>query len=383
MSESGEAPASFIRPSALDLVALDMGYGHLRPAYAISDFLDETPVLLADHAPLANETEQKIWRRARSLYEILSRAGRIPLIGGPLGDILQGVTNIPSLYPVRDLSSRTLAVQLLEKAAQRGLGMGLAERLQRGQRSLLTTFYGPAVLSDYHGCDRIHCVVTDSDVNRVWAPLSPGDSAITYLAPSLRVRRRLRAYGVPEEQIVVTGYPLPHELVGGPEAGALRSNLRRRLTALDPRRAFLRECREEVSHFLGDLPDGPRIAPHLVFAVGGAGAQAELVQQFLPSLARSLRSGKMKLTLVAGLRPEVNSAFRRSIHACDLAAELENGQISILHSKDHSAYFRDFNELLARADVLWTKPSELSFFGALGIPLLFSSPVGRSTQVRG
>jgi UDP-N-acetylglucosamine:LPS N-acetylglucosamine transferase len=40
------------------------------------------------------------------------------------------------------------------------------------------------------------------------------------------------------------------------------------------------------------------------------------------------------------------------------------------------AYFRRFNELLARADVLWSKPSELTFFAALGLPFIAAPPVG-------
>lgn len=360
----------------LDLVAIDMGYGHLRPAHAMSEFLGGQPVLLADREPLSHDAEQKAWQRARTVYELLSRAGRLPLMGGLLGDVLQGITSIPSLYPVRDLSQRTLAVQLLERAAEHGLGRGLAARLQRENRTLLTTFFGPAVLSAYHHCENIYCVVTDSDINRVWAPINPRQADVNYLAPTLRARRRLRAYGVPQENIVVTGYPLPHALVGGPDASSLRNNLRRRLVALDPRGAFLRECQEEVSHFLGELPTGDRVPPHLVFAVGGAGAQSELVAEFLPSLSHSLRRGKLKLTLVAGLRSEVAEDFRRVIDACDLGEEHVGGRIEILLEESHDAYFRAFNNLLISADILWTKPSELTFFGALGIPLLFSAPVG-------
>lgn len=360
----------------LDLVAIDMGYGHLRPAHALSEFLGDQPILVADREPLSNAAEQKIWERARTGYELLSRAGRVPIVGGLLGDLLQGITSIPSLYPVRDLSRRTLGVQLLEKAAQNGLGRGLAARLQRENRTLLTTFFGPAVLSAHHHCDNLYCVVTDSDINRVWAPINPRQSSIHYLAPTPRVRRRLRAYGVREENIVVTGYPLPHQLVGGPEAPLLRENLRRRLAALDPRGAFLRECQEEVSHFLGDLPPSGQVPPHLVFAVGGAGAQAELAREFLPSLAHSIRRGKLKLTLVAGLREEVADLFRQVLHSADLDKEYAEGQVNILIEKTHDEYFRSFNELLVSTDILWTKPSELTFYGALGIPLLFSTPVG-------
>src|SRR5690606_10230512 len=161
---------------------------------------------------------------------------------------------------------------------------------------------------------------------------------------------------------------LPDELVGK-EADALRTNLRRRLVALDPNDRFLHETRKEISHFLGELPEGMGVAPHLVFAVGGAGAQAELVAQFLPSLSSSLRRGKLRLTLVAGLRAEVATRFHEVISKCQLSDELKASVVSILLEDNHERYFKRFNALLAGADILWTKPSELSFFAALGLPL--------------
>lgn len=365
-----------IHPGAeVELVAIDMGYGHLRPAHSFSEFLG-TPVLHADRAPLASPAEQSQWQQVRKGYEMLSRATQLRLFGGALRELMDGVTSIPSLYPRRDLSNRTLGVRVLESWARRGLGRGLAARLERQDRPLLTTFYGPAVLSDYHGCERLYCVVTDSDINRVWAPIQPQKSHVIYFAPSMRVRRRLKAYGVPPDQIVVTGYPLPHGLVGGPDASVLRANLARRLVALDPRGRFLREVRGEVSHFLGELPEAASAVPHLVFAVGGAGAQADMAHQFLPSLARRVRKGRLKVTLVAGIRPEVAEVFQAAIHDAGLEEEQQAGLVSILLENDHDAYFERFNQLLHTADILWTKPSELTFFGALGIPLLFSWPVG-------
>lgn len=360
----------------LELVAMDMGYGHLRPAHSLGELLG-CPVQHADRAPLASPEEQRQWQQVRWGYESLSRATRLPLVGAPLRELLDGVTSIPSLYPRRDLSSRTVGVRILESWAKRGLGRGLAARLERQDRALLTTFYAPAVLSDHHGCERLYCVVTDADINRVWAPFRPEKSHVVYFAPSMRVRRRLKAYGVPAEQIVVTGYPLPHALVGGPDARVLRADLARRLTALDPRGRFLREVRGEVSHFLGDLPMGESGAvPHLTFAVGGAGAQAEMARQFLPSVARRIRKGRLRVTLVAGVRSDVAEVFREAIREAGLEDEERSGLVTILLEATHDEYFSRFNELLHATDVLWTKPSELTFFGALGIPLLFSWPVG-------
>jgi hypothetical protein len=50
--------------------------------------------------------------------------------------------------------------------------------------------------------------------------------------------------------------------------------------------------------------------------------------------------------------------------------------IEILRAADLDEYFVSFNAALADTDVLWTKPSELSFFAALGLPLLFCPPIG-------
>jgi hypothetical protein len=50
--------------------------------------------------------------------------------------------------------------------------------------------------------------------------------------------------------------------------------------------------------------------------------------------------------------------------------------IEILYAEDMERYFAAFDELIARTDILWTKPSELTFYAALGIPLVLTSPVG-------
>jgi hypothetical protein len=39
-------------------------------------------------------------------------------------------------------------------------------------------------------------------------------------------------------------------------------------------------------------------------------------------------------------------------------------------------YYQAFNALLRTTDILWTKPSELSFYAALGLALVLAKPVG-------
>jgi hypothetical protein len=83
----------------------------------------------------------------------------------------------------------------------------------------------------------------------------------------------------------------------------------------------------------------------------------------------------MRLNLVAGVRAEVDQYFRRIIG--ELGLELEIGRtIHLLLAPTKDEYFAKFNRLLHETDVLWTKPSELCFYSALGIPLIMSAPLG-------
>jgi hypothetical protein len=119
----------------------------------------------------------------------------------------------------------------------------------------------------------------------------------------------------------------------------------------------------------------------LTFAVGGAGAQVGLVSRFLPSLRRLLNEGRLELVLVAGIRAEVAAELRASVERAGLRRQLDpGGSIRIVYESDFESYLRTFNQVLAQTDVLWTKPSEMTFFAGLGLPVVFSAPVGTHEQ---
>ncbi len=361
------------------LVAVAMGYGHLRPAHALGDYL-QTPVREADHPPLADAYEGKLWARARGPYEAGSRLSQLPFVGLPLKAALAALTVIPPLNPPRDLSAPTLPLRLIERLANRGLGDGLVAYLRQSQQTLLTTYFVPALLADRAGGLDVRCVVTDSDINRVWAPLRSSATKILYYAPSTRVVRRLMAYGVPQARIKMTGFPLPHELLGGRDFTAAKANLARRLARLDRGGLFRKQAASELEPILGAAvatADGP---PRITFAVGGAGAQAEIADDFLPSLAPALRAGRLQLTLVAGVRREVAERFERSLARAGLTRERERS-IDILVADNIGDYFRRFNARLADSDALWTKPSEMTFFAALGLPVILAPAVGEHEKL--
>jgi len=245
------------------------------------------------------------------------------------------------------------------------VGEALAKHLLTTGAPLLATFYAAPILAELHGAGKLYCVVTDSDVNRVWAPPDAGKSGIVYFCPSDRVQRRLVSYGVRPEQARLTGFPLPHELVGGPERTALKQNLLRRLARLKVQGALRTFAERE----LGPLPapDGP---PLVVFAVGGAGAQVPLAKALLRGIKPQLEREQLRLALVAGRRAEVAMALRQELEASRVRG------VELLEEPDVFRYFERFNQLLARADVLYSKPSELTFFAALGLPFVAAPPVG-------
>jgi hypothetical protein len=348
------------------VAAIDMGYGHLRPASALAAQLG-TEVLHMELPPLGAEVDRRFWEWTREVYEPLTRFSQLPGLGPPMRALLNTITAIPEPWPARDLSESTQGTRWMERAARDGVGRALAEHLKASGAPLLTTFYAAAILAELHGATRLHCLITDSDINRVWAPPDAPRSEIRYFAPTDRARRRMESYGVRPQRIRVTGYPLPHELVGGRERPVLKQNLAARLARIDRRGEFRRQLGVEAA------ASEEKQAPLIVFAVGGAGAQVPLAKKIVQGMRKEIDRGSLRLALVAGRRPEVGRALREALYAAGLDG---HPGAEVHEASDFEGYLRGFNQLLARADAIWSKPSEIAFFAALGLPLISAPPVG-------
>jgi hypothetical protein len=81
----------------------------------------------------------------------------------------------------------------------------------------------------------------------------------------------------------------------------------------------------------------------------------------------------LRLALLAGVRGDIATSFRALVARAGLA---EHPGVRVVGDEDLDGYFRACNALLAETDILWTKPSEMTFYGALGLPLLLAPPVG-------
>jgi hypothetical protein len=362
---------------AAHVVAVDMGYGHLRAAYPVAALL-RTRVLDADCAPLCTDTrEQRLWRWVRTAHGGVSRLSNTP---AGLGDFwrrtMDTATLIEPLYGDADLARANAATLSQDWLIDRGLGSGLIDFLKTDPRPLFTTYYTPALVADRARIAPVYCLVTDADIHRIWVPRDSARSHIHYFAPSHRAKTRLIRYGVDPARITLTGFPLPMELVGGDDLSIARANLARRIARLD-RGHELRDLQGyELERVLGPWPKDAEDEPtHITFAIGGAGAQAELADAFLPSLREGLRDGRFEITLVAGTRSEVATQLEGSIERAGLGNE-RGRSVSVLYAENFPRYYHAFNARLAKTDILWSKPSEISFYAALGLPLVLSKPLG-------
>jgi hypothetical protein len=148
---------------------------------------------------------------------------------------------------------------------------------------------------------------------------------------------------------------------------------------LDPAGRFRQRYGRSVGPILGiaNTATGTRSGNNhkpitITFAVGGAGAQGEIGRQIAGSLRARLQQGSVRLNLVAGVREEVKSCFDSFKE--QLLPGYRNLQVIFAASKPE--YFRRFSQVLRETDVLWTKPSELSFYCELGIPIIIAPTIG-------
>ncbi len=361
------------------VVSANMGYGHDRAAYALQHLAAGDGVITANDYPGMPASDKKLWNEGRSFYETISRWSSLPIVGKALFQFYDRFQEIRPFYPRRDLSRPNIQVrQLYWAIRKKNLGRHLIEKLRKRNLPLVTTFFQPAFAAEVFGYPGdIYCVATDADISRTWVSLDPKSSPIKYFAPNGRVVERLKLYGVPAENIYITGFPLPKEIIGGPHDQFLKKDLARRLNSLDPQHIFRNKYDPTLHQKLGSYwhHRGNHQIMTLTFAVGGSGAQAAIGLEILKSLRASLIIGTVRLNLVAGTHRNVYAQFKRAVHQLRLSNTIGK-TLNLVHCHDRPTYFKEFTKLLRTTDVLWTKPSELSFYTALGIPIIISPSIG-------
>ena len=366
----------YTQPKAWVITA-DMGLGHQRAAHPLA-YMAQGGIITAGSSEFTDPGETRLWYTIRALYEFISRSRAIPIVGLPLFAIMNSMLRIPTFYPLRDLSTPAPNNHILDYLIRRGLGRALMTRLSQEHLPIIATFYAPALIADHHRYQApIYSVICDADLNRIWVATKPGLSKIFYFAPCGRVMRRLREYGVPDERIFITGFPLPRENIGKADMGILKTDLLARLRRLDPKGRFISVLKPVVEQLLGpwkSVNNNSELVS-LTFAVGGAGAQIEIGQQLALSLKQKILEGSFRLILLAGVNRAVERAFSEYLNHIGLSPDRAPG-VRIICEDTRPAYFDRFNQAMRITDILWTKPSELSFYSALGIPIVMAPTIG-------
>ncbi|MCK9446065.1 hypothetical protein M0Q50_04145 [bacterium] len=362
------------------VVSINMGYGHQRTAYPLKSFAEGKEVICANDYPGIPASDRKIWTSSRSFYEFISRFKKFPLLGEMSFALFDATQKINDFYTTKDLSIPNFTQKRTTRLFERGWGKDLIEKLSKKKVPIVSTFYNPAFMAEYFNYPNdIFCVICDADISRSWAPVAGKNSKIKYFAPNTRAIQRLRMYGVKKENIILTGYPLPMENIGGNNMEILKEDLRNRIVNLDSLKKYREKHDFIIREKLGKLPKESDHPLTIMFTVGGAGAQKELGISIVRSLKKTIYAKRLKIILVAGIKKEVRDYFEKEVRNGGLG-ELLNDGIEILWGKDFGEYYDKFNLALRKTDVLWTKPSELSFYSALGLPIIIAPTIGSQEE---
>jgi len=376
------------------IVTVNMGYGHQRtthPLKFLANSIDlrnhnrngEIQIINANDYPGMPDKDRMIWSQSRKLYEFISRFKRIPLFGHLAFSAFDFFQRILTFYPKRNLSKPTQALKANFSLIKKGFGADLIGKLNvrcNNAIPFVTSFFIPAFMAesfDYKG--DIYCIVCDADISRAWAPLTPRKSRIKYFVPNQRVAERLKLYCIKNENIFLTGYPLPIENIGTEKMEVLKEDLRYRLLNLDPQKRYSGKYSILIEKYLGTLPNEPDHPLTILFSVGGAGAQKEIGINIIKSLKEEIQNKKIRVILSAGIREKVKDYFEENIKKIGLEDCLYDS-VDILYQKNIYDYFDEFNRRLRKTDILWTKPSELSFYSALGIPIIIAPTIGSQEE---
>jgi len=362
------------------VISVNMGYGHQRTAYPLRNLTFEGKIINANDYQGIPEKDKAFWESMRRYYEALSRFSRIPLIGKATFSIYDEFQKILGFYPKRDLSKPNFALRQIYSLLKKGWGKDLIEKLKENPLPLISTFFTPAFMAEFFNYPgEIFCVVCDADISRTWAPINPGTSKIKYFAPTERVVERLKLYGVRSENIFLTGYPLPLENIGSEKMETLKEDLRHRILNLDPQKKYFEKYKILIEESLGALSEKSDHPLTIMFSVGGAGAQKEIAIQIVKSLRERIKRGEIKIILSAGIREKVKEYFEKEIGQELFLTNLDQN-VEILYQEKIENYFKEFNQKLRKTDILWTKPSELSFYAALGLPIIIAPPIGSQEE---
>jgi hypothetical protein len=336
------------------LATAEMGNGHLRALHPFTE-IPEYRLIVLGQTDSSKSREKSFWKFTLKLYEVVSRFKNFPLLGWLAFGIMNNFLSIPPRNKKVKRYRKTLSFWLLERFIEMGLCQGLGNEISDNHPLVFTSFYAPVIALSKRTDVMIYCQICDSDLSRVWVADAPGNSRTHYFVPCNRATERLLSYGVGIEKIHLTGFPFPDELVGGIHQEIAKRNYQKRMILFENPKIISSEFPLKMA-----------------YVVGGAGAYSDIGIKIALSLSKEIISGTVVLSLVTGIKNKVILDYRKLKEQffpnCD--------NIQIVEASNHFEYFQKFSKVVSSIHLLWTKPSELVFYSALGIPIIMTSPLG-------
>jgi len=364
------------------VISVDMGYGHQRAAYPLKDIAYER-IITANKDSCVSENDRRIWEEMRIFYEGVSRFKNIPLVGKFTFDVYDQLQKISPLFPFRDQSKSNFSTMRLKRLIANGFGKSIVDYTSKEDIPIIATHLIPALSFDYNN-RQVYCIITDTDINRAWVSNNPKESKITYFAPCKQAVLRLKQYGVPDERTIETGFPLPKENIGYNDE-ILKKDMMPRLVNLDPAGVFFDKYKGMLIDKLGlsskqkfDAASLAKFKTHkftITYAIGGAGAQKEIAIDIVKSLREKISSDEIIINIIVGVKLELKVYIEQYLGELGLIGYIGKN-INIIFAFDKKTLFSTTNKILRVTDILWTKPSEMSFYTALGIPIIIAPPIG-------
>ncbi len=386
-------PSNLKSRSTAWVVAVSMGFGHQRTAHPLRGLSPTGAVINANDYDGMPPEDRARWEQSRRFYEYVSNIEHLPYIGKLLFGVFDLFQRIIRFYPRQNSVRPTLQLRQNFSLFRRGFGKHFIGTLatrpasptpaspnrgasQGGPLPLVSTFFTPAYMAEFfHYPGDIYCVVCDTDISRTWASLDAASSRIRYFATTDHAAERLTRYGVNPNQIFMTGYPLPKENIGTRKLEIAKHDLGHRLVNLDPHSNYRKRYTALIKEYVGALPQKPDHPLTIMFSIGGAGAQKNIALSAIRSLSEKINNGALRFVVAAGTKDAVRLYFNRELMKLGLG-----DHVRLVSARDVGAYFDAFNAALRTTDILWTKPSELTFYAGLGIPIIIAPPIGSQEE---
>ena len=323
-----------------------MGFGHLRAAHNIASYGHAT-VARVDREPYVGLVDKIVWNGAQNAHTHASREAdaKNKLLYG----WFEGIMNIPEGNSPPSMA----ASRFVHTLGEFGVGRVFFNSLDSQYPTLVHTFYLHAMLSVYRKYPgRNFLLLCDTDFHRVWVPVDPKAGNIEYMVPISKSADRLISYGVPPGKIHVTGFPLPVADTGGKDLSTLS-------TPLNARRNRLRR--------------DSNVPLTVMFPFSGAGAYSNMLAELVKSMVGTIKEGSLRLIVSCGDNERALAGAENLFKHYNLE---DSEYTEIIFNKNIFRSFDRFNESLRFTDLIITKPSELVFYAALGIPMVFLPPIG-------